>query len=163
MNDGLIMSIPLARERMKNVTINWSYPRLLANMWYDEQMNNIGLYYISRKFGTKETLLYIGQTYDCYYNRLASHNYWWLSYYRGNKYVRLGEVICKSVKSDEDMRQLIKDVEGALIYEMRDMLRENIMGIRSYSPRHLYRIMNTGYRGELSATVSMRDHCVEDV
>lgn len=155
---GVNMSGTSAGERLKKVTVNWSYPRLLDNMWYDEQLNNVGLYYISRKFGGKETLLYIGQTYDSYYRRLEAHDFNWMGYYRGEKYIRLGTVTYPENKSDSEMKQLIKDVESALIYDMRDVLKENYMGIKSYTPKHLYVITNEGYKGELNATVSMRDH-----
>lgn len=154
----MIMMDPLSRERLKDVTVEWSYPKTLDNLWYDDRIYDFGLYYISRKFGAKETLLYIGKTHDSYYNRLAAHQYNWLSNYRGKKYIRLGTVTYPVNKRDDEMKQLIKDVESALIYEMRDTLMQNTMGIGQYTPAHLYRVTNIGYRGELSAEVSMRDH-----
>lgn len=158
MGSGLIMTDMLARERLKNVTVAWAYPRHLDNLWYDEQLNNVGLYYISRKFGTRETLIYIGQTYDSYYNRLVAHDFNWLGNVRGKIFIRLGTIEYPANKTDDEMKLLIKDVEGALIFEMRDVLRNNVMGTKSYTPKHLYLITNTGYRGELSATVSMKEH-----
>lgn len=158
MSGGLIMTEALAGERLKKIAVEWSYPKLLNSMWYDDRLGGVGLYYISRKFGLKETLLYIGQTYNSYYNRLAAHDYTWLGDYRGKIYIRLGTVISPAGKSPDEEKQLIKDVESALIYEMRDVLRINVMGILSYTPKHLYSITNTGYRGELRASVSMSEH-----
>jgi hypothetical protein len=155
---GMVMSETLERERLKQVTVTWSYPKRLDNMWADERLHEVGLYYISRKFGVKETLLYIGQTYDSYYNRLVAHDYLWLHKYRGTKYIRLGTITYPANKSGEELRALIKDVESTLIYDMRDILIHNTMGRNTYAPKHLYAVANEGYRGELSAMVSMREH-----
>ena len=155
---GVNLSEILPGEHCKNVTVDWSYPKLLDNFWFDEQSGSYGLYYISRKFGQKETLLYIGQTYDNYYNRLVDHEYNWLGNYRGKKFIRCGSIVYPVNKADEELRQLIKDVEGMLIFEMRFSLQQNSMGIYSYTPKHLYKITNTGYKGELSPTVSMKNH-----
>ena len=155
---GVNLSNLIPGERLKSVSVEWKYPRLLDNFWYDEESGGYGLYYISRKFGNKETLLYIGQTYDSYYNRLICHDYNWLGNYRGKKYVRRGIITSPVRRTDEDARQLLKDIESMLIYEMRFLLQQNVMGVNSYKPSHLYSVTNTGYRGVLSAEISMRNH-----
>ncbi len=155
---SIIMSEPLLAERLKRVTVTWQYPMLFSHKRYDERVMDIGLYYISRKLGIWEYSLYIGQTADCFLNRLDSHDFHWLHRYRGRKYVRLGTITYPANKSFEEKKALIKDVEAALIYEMRDILYQNTMCMKSYEPKHLYVIKNEGYRGALSPVVSMREH-----
>ena len=36
---------------MKNVVIEWSYPKDIENILCDDTMQNVGLYYITRNFG----------------------------------------------------------------------------------------------------------------
>ena len=36
---------------MKNVVIEWSYPKDIENTLCDDTMQNVGLYYITRNFG----------------------------------------------------------------------------------------------------------------
>ena len=158
MNSGLITSELTENERQKKVTVKWSYPKLLATNWYSDDLKGKGLYYISRKFGRKETLLYIGQTFDSYYNRLIAHDWNWLGLYRGKKYFRLGSIIYPSNRSDEEMKQLLKDVESALIFGTAPTPKENSKSTISYTPKHLYIITNEGYRGELLETIAMREH-----
>ena len=155
---GINLSKIMPYEHLKKVTVDWSYPRLLDKLWYDEQLEGFGLYYISRKFGSKETLLYIGKTCNKFYIRLLAHDYNWLSDYRGKKYIRLGTITYPTNKTDDDLCQLIQDIENALIYEMRWSLIKNTKGMNGYTPKNLYIVTNTGYRGELSPTISMRSH-----
>lgn len=99
---------------IRNVTLEWSYPKLIDNILEDDRIYEKGIYCIYRRFGKNKTLLYIGKTADCFYNRITSHYENWINNYRGKKYVRLGIII--SPKNYED--DLIEDIEGALIYEM---------------------------------------------
>ena len=156
MSTGLIMSEIPDNERPKKVTVDWSKPRSLNKNWYDEILLGRGLYYLSRKFGKKETLLYIGQTFDCFYNRFIDHDWYWLHTYKGEKRFRLGSITYPTGKTDVEMKQLIKDVESVLIYMMKP--KENTMGIYSYTPKHLYVVSNTGFIGELPKTISMKEH-----
>ena len=145
-------------QRLKKVKIDWSYPKKLDNMWNDERLNDYGVYYISSKYKDKEKFLYIGQTYDSFYNRLVSHDFNWLNEYKGEKYIRLGYITYPpSINGDEAKKKIIKAVEAALIFDMRDIV-ENISGISSYTPEYWIKINNTGYRGELRETISMWEH-----
>ena len=47
---------------MRRVTIEWSYPMDIDNILLDERMQDIGIYYITRKFGKNVSNLYIGKT-----------------------------------------------------------------------------------------------------
>ena len=156
---GLVLNETLKNERLKRVTAEWSHPRQLEKNWYNELLWDNGLYYISRKFGSTETFLYIGQTSVAYVDRLSDHDWNWLHKYRGKKYFRLGTIIYPTRKTKDDMKQLIIDVESALIYETQPLNNEKAK--KSYNPKHLYIIENTGKRGELPRKVSMRNHIIE--
>ena len=137
--------------RIKTVKINWSYPVLYENIFSSIRVNEKGIYYLSRKFGDKETLLYIGKTSNSFYNRLNSHKYW-LNLYRGKLFVRLGIIISPKTYDDN----LITDVESALIYEMQPF--ENTDKTNGYYYLNECKIVNTGYRGLLPPVISMREH-----
>lgn len=141
--------------RLRNVEINWSKPMLYENSYYNERVDGKGLYYISRKFGGNEALLYIGKTYDCFFIRLLSHDENWLNKYRGTKYVRFG-TISSPIVDDEEFKILVKDVESALIYELNPV--HNTMSTKSYTLTYECRIRNSGYHGVLPLEINMRDH-----
>ena len=75
---------------MRRVTIEWSYPMDIDNILLDERMQDIGIYYITRKFGNNVSNLYIGKTIYSFGSRLESHRWFWTDNYRGRKEVRLG-------------------------------------------------------------------------
>ncbi|HZK02155.1 MAG TPA: hypothetical protein VFC96_04750 [Anaerovoracaceae bacterium] len=137
--------------RAKKVNIDWSYPRTYENIFYSPQIYDIGLHYLSRKYGNNETLLYIGKTSNSFYNRLNSHKYW-LNLYRGKLFVRLGIIISPKTYDDS----LITDVESALIYEMQPF--ENTDKTNGYYYLNECKIVNTGYRGLLPPVISMWEH-----
>ena len=137
--------------RIKTVKINWTYPVLYENIFSSIKVSEKGIYYLSRNFGDKETLLYIGKTSNSFYNRLNSHKYW-LNLYRGKLFVRLGIIISPKTYDDS----LITDVESALIYEMQPF--ENTDKTNGYYYLNECKIVNTGYRGLLPPVISMREH-----
>ena len=137
--------------RIKTVKINWTYPVLYENIFSSIKVSEKGIYYLSRNFGDKETLLYIGKTSNSFYNRLNSHKYW-LNLYRGKLFVRLGIIISPKTYDDS----LITDVESALIYEMQPF--ENTDKINGYYYLNECKIVNTGYRGLLPPVISMWEH-----
>ena len=145
--------------RPPQVTINWQYPCVIENILVDERIYERGVYYISRKFGRKETLLYIGKTYVRFRNRLLSHiENEKFSDYRGKLFIRLGFVAPSMSKTEDELRTLIDDIERGLIFEMRDFLPENQKGKSSYTPTKFYTITNKGFRGFLPTTIIMREH-----
>ena len=137
--------------RIKTVKIYWTYPVLYENIFSSIKVSEKGIYYLSRNFGDKETLLYIGKTSNSFYNRLNSHKYW-LNLYRGKLFVRLGIIISPKTYDDS----LITDVESALIYEMQPF--ENTDKTNGYYYLNECKIVNTGYRGLLPPVISMRGH-----
>lgn len=138
--------------RLKTITLKWSYPILYQNIFaYTDRMQEKGIYYLSRKFGNTETLLYIGKTNNNFCNRLSSHESW-LNEYRGKIYVRLGIIISPQIYDDS----VITDVESALIYELKPV--DNTDKTKSYCYTNELKIINAGNKGVLPDVVSIRDH-----
>ena len=146
--------------RLRNVTIHWDYPKKLDNLWYDDRIGNYGLYYISRKINIspkpKETLLYIGQTSNSFWERLNAHYYDWMFDHKGEKFVRLGRITSPELKNNEELKLLIKDVESALIYDSQP--KQNRKCKNRYGYYNYCYIINKGKRGNLKPTISMKDH-----
>ncbi|MBU5428413.1 hypothetical protein KQI41_18650 [Tissierella pigra] len=136
---------------VKTIKIHWSYPIIYQNIFYSDGIYGKGIYYISRKFGNNETLLYIGKTSSSFYNRLSCHKYW-IDQYRGKVFIRLGEIISPKCCNDG----IITDVESTLIYEMKPI--ENTDKINGYYYSNLCKIINTGYKGILPTIITMEDH-----
>jgi hypothetical protein len=152
----------LLNERLKRVVIEWSYPKTYDRMWRDDRIYDFGLYYITahrvRCRVRMEESLYIGQTSISFESRFIEHDENWFHEIRGQKYIRLGKITYPTRSTRGMTKTVIHDVERALIYDMGTVLRQNIMGINSYSPNHLYTIANNGFRGGLQKVISMRDH-----
>ena len=142
---------------MRKIVIDWSYPMDIDNILNDERMYDIGIYYITRKFGSKISDLYIGKTTYSYKSRLERHRWYWLDNYRGKKYVRLGTIVSPKRISEENMRQLINDAEATLIFCCEKQLIHNIMCKKSCNPSQRLHIFNTGRRGNLPAEVYISD------
>lgn len=136
--------------RIKTIKVNWSYPILYENIFSYGKIYEKGIYYLSRKFGNNETLLYIGKTNNSFFNRLYCHSDW-LSEYRGKILVRLGIII--SPKNYDD--SLITDIESAIIYKLKPI--ENTDKIKSYTYYNECKILNIGYKGVLPSVLSMRE------
>lgn len=142
---------------MKRVTIEWSYPMDIDHILQDERMQDIGIYYITRKFGKRVSNLYIGKTIYSFGSRLESHRWFWMDDYRGKKEVRLGTIVKPKHISDEELVPLISDVEATLIYLMRDSLIHNKKCTLSCNPSQRIKITNVGYRGDLPAEMYIND------
>ena len=146
--------------RLRKVTIHWDYPKKLDNMWYDDRIGDFGLYYISRKIYVtpqpKETLLYIGQTNNTFWERLNAHYYDWMPNHKGEKFVRLGRITRPEIKDNKELKLLIKDVESALIYDSQP--KQNRKCKNRYGYYNYCTIINKGKRGNLNQVISMKDH-----
>lgn len=142
---------------MKKVVIDWSYPMEINRILSDGRMSDIGIYYITRTFGSKISDLYIGKTTYGYKSRLESHWWNWLDNYRGKKSVRLGTIVKPKRLSDEDRKQLINDVEMTLIFCCRNQLIQNTMCKKTCNPSQRLHIFNTGRRGNLPAEIYIPD------
>lgn len=136
---------------IRNITLEWSYPKRLENIFDDERVYDKGIYCIYRRFGGNDTLIYIGKTKDSFFNRLSCHCENWINKYRGEKFVRLGVIVSPQVYDD----QIIEDVESALIYEMQPL--HNTDKCKTYHYTYECKVKNTRYRGHLPEEVSMRE------
>ena len=142
---------------MRRVTIEWSYPMDIDNILLDERMQDIGIYYTTRKFGNNVSNMYIGKTIDCFGSRLESHRWFWTDDYRGRKEVRLGTIVKPNYLNNEELYQLISDVEATLIYLMSDSLIHNNKCTLSCNPSQRIKITNIGYRGDLPPEMYIKD------
>ena len=143
--------------QMRRVTIEWSYPMDIDNILLDERMQDIGIYYITRKFGNNVSNMYIGKTIDCFGSRLESHRWFGVDDYRGRKEVRLGTIVKPKYLNNEELYQLISDVEATLIYLMSDSLIHNNKCTLSCNPSQRIKITNIGYRGDLPPEMYIKD------
>ena len=142
---------------MRRVTIDWSYPKEIDSILQDVRMQDIGIYYITRKFGHSVSNLYIGKTIYSFQSRLESHRWFWTDNYRGRKEVRLGTIVKPKYIETEDLYQLISDVEATLIYLMSDTLIHNSKCTVSCNPSQRLLITNTGWRGDLPEEMYISD------
>ena len=137
--------------RHKTAEIYWHYPKSIYSITKDPQYDGyLGVYAIYRKFGVNETLLYIGKADKCSVrSRLKEHLKYWLSSYRGDKIVRIGEIL----KPYPLLSEHIEDIESGLIYETQPIV--NVSKRATYFCCNFHNILNTGYRGRLPRNISM--------
>lgn len=137
----------------KEITIKWSYPKEFDSVLGSQAVEGVGIYYISRIFGDKETLLYIGKSTASFRSRLKNHKEEWLDSYKGTKYVRLGTIVEPKNLSAYDMAGYINDAEKTIIFYMKEIekheLKANVTSTRSTYVIEDFIINNIGYRGEL--------------
>lgn len=141
----------------KRITLKWSYPIEFNNILEKDSMNDIGIYYISRKFGNSESILYIGKTIDKFKHRLKDHDKKWLDTYRGRKYVRLGRIVSPKNISENDLYQLINDAEKTIIFYLSNLdehkLIANVVSTKSSKFDYTLKIENIGFKGQLPGEI----------
>lgn len=129
---------------MRTVKLYWSTPIEIENFFESEDCKDIGIYYITRKYGRKETPLYIGMTSDKFSSRMKSHEHW-LKEYRGKILIRLGRIISPNWYEWDDYKKLIHEIESILIYSMRDDIIENTSNTKSVNVSKDTLIINFGH------------------
>lgn len=144
--------------KYRRITIEWSYPIEINNILLKDCMSDIGIYYISRKFGEKESILYIGKSIHNFGSRLNKHKQEWLDTYRGRKYVRLGRIVRPKNISEEELKELINDAERTLIFYTSQIdnnheLVANVVSTQSTTFNNILKITNIGYRGQLESEI----------
>lgn len=151
--------------KYKRITIEWSYPIEINSILQKECMNDIGIYYISRKFGEKQSILYIGKTTYSFWSRLESHKEYWLDSYRGKKYVRLGRIIHPNNISEQELKELINDAERTIIFYLSNIdgheLVANVVSTKSTNFDNILWITNVGYRGQLPSELFISEDMLE--
>lgn len=107
------------------ITVTWSEESLIDEAWDDSNIDESGLYFITRKYirngFEKESLLYVGVTTRNFYTRLSEHlrsNAEWSQAY-GRKYIRFGTV--NIYKLDiYDYFKLLTDIESQIIQDLEE-------------------------------------------
>lgn len=144
--------------RSKIVRVHWADPRPIDDVISSLPEDEIGLYYITRRFNGKESSLYIGESISSIKNRLLSHKNWVHGYSHSQIYVRIGRIVYPK----SNITIAIQHAEKALIYEHGQygtgILIENTVSTNSYSYTDVYKIINEGNRFELLPEVDMQNH-----
>lgn len=137
------------------IRINWNQAMQLDEAIKSNLSNTQGLYYLSRVFGNHETSLYLGiaTKNNTIKHRLRGHRDTWLKLYRGQIYVRIGQII---YPRNPDAA-IINHAESAIIYEQKDVFFENTSKTKSYTYTEQYRIENEGDIFELKPVIRMHD------
>lgn len=151
--------------KYKRITIEWSYPIEINSILQKECMNDVGIYYISRKFGKKQSILYIGKTTYNFRSRLESHKEFWLDTYRGKKFVRLGKIVSPKNISEDELKELINDAERTIIFYLSNIdeheLIANISSTQTTQFDNTLKITNIGYRGQLPEELFITEDMLE--
>ena len=116
----------------------------------------VGLYQITRVFGSYESLLYIGIVWSdtrTFRIRMEEHRKDWLGQLRGINY-RFATIT--PLRGLSRTRQLVEEIEGALVFQTEPP--ENTSKVSSYSIRHDLVIINRGNRGMLPKFVDTTRH-----
>ncbi len=139
------------------VELHWSYPKTWDSALASIEAQGNGVYQISRVFGGVERLLYIGivaSANRCFEQRMHEHRKEWLFAKRGAMQLRFGAVL--PLEQLRLSRQLIEEVEGALVFQMEPP--ENTSKISSYTIRRDFVLFNTGNRGTLPKEIDTSNH-----
>jgi hypothetical protein len=131
------------------VLINWFGPYTLESLYKREAALDNGIYAIYRRFGNKETLLYIGKTERNILQRINEHEKDWLFNVKGHIIVRIGKIV-SSTKNRFSSKRL-SDVESLLI--VWHCPPENTSCTVFYRGRFNLEIINTGRRGIIDKSV----------
>lgn len=131
---------------MQTATLTWHGPYSFDRILNYDIAYNKGIYAISRIWGGKETLLYIGSTKRTLYQRIYEHS-WWFPDIRGKIRIRFG-ILDLSEGQRFSLRKL-KDIEALLIAWHRPC--ENTMNYHYYYGRFYLTVINKGRRGVVIA------------
>jgi redox-sensitive bicupin YhaK (pirin superfamily) len=143
--------------KVKNIKIEWTYPVNYNKSLKHYLSSENGLYQISRLFGKKETLIYIGIVKSpnrTFKQRLKEHHKYWMQNYRGVIKIRFG--IIQGKQGLQINPQLIEDAESVLIYELKPF--ENTQKTRSYFIKKDLQVESIGRRGFSPKVVSSCTH-----
>lgn len=120
------------------------------------QISEIGIYQITRVWGNREKLLYIGIVWSDsrkFINRVKEHREYWLGEFKGVTYRFAHVVPARGLVRD---RALVEEIEGALINELRPP--HNDRKHVSYSLRSDLNIISLGARGAVPRRIDTGTH-----
>lgn len=138
---------------MELVTIHWHGPYRVDNLALHDITLETGIYAISRIFGGRESLLYIGQTLRDFEKRIGEHRRDWLNFERGQILIRCGTLEFESGRRYS--KRKLNDVESLLIQWHKPP--RNTRDMKWYRGREFLSVLNSGRRGLLDHHVSAEE------
>jgi hypothetical protein len=135
------------------VVVKWSGPYKLESIHKQEKAFSNGIYAIYRRYGNKESLLYIGKTERSIAQRIKEHEKDWLFHIKGQILIRVGTLVYSANNRFSSKR--LNDVEALLITS--HCPPENTSCAVYYRGRFNLKIINIGRRGLIDKQVSAED------
>ena len=132
------------------IIVNWTDEVHIDESWDSENVEEYGLYFISRKYvrnGVEKLKpLYIGITTRTFYQRLSEHyrcDSRWVEAY-GRKYIKFGKI--HIYREDKyDLKSLLTDVESMIIEEVEEKHQNELLNVQqknSYNYHYNLEIMH---------------------
>ena len=139
---------------MREIEIDWKYPRDYCNIDEHPFADCLGLYYISRIWGGKETVIYVGETLQAFKERIKQHNRCSDKYTqtRGKLIVRLGTIPNSFNFGNMNKKHFMMTLESAIIQNIKDKEGVRLFNnrqVKKYTYHYDLDIHNTGYRGKI--------------
>ncbi|MEA4926626.1 MAG: GIY-YIG nuclease family protein [Syntrophomonadaceae bacterium] len=134
----------------QTINIRWQGPYHINGISLYFKDYSPCIYAISRKWGSKENLLYIGRTSRDLRQRIKEHN--WLNEAKGI-FIRRGTIELKPNQKWSD--KLFHDIEALLITTLKPP--ENTQNTQFYCGRDGLDINNCGHHGPIKKYVSTDD------
>lgn len=126
------------------ITLKWEKPVPIIDAIDDPSYITSGIYCIIRKYGKTMNLYYIGKSAGVgVKSRLKSHLESTVNGKKGEKLVSFARV-SKSDVGCLDLKQVIDDIESALIYKCQP--EYNIQKKASFKPKYKFVIKNSGHK-----------------
>ena len=113
---------------MRNIEIYWTYPRDYNNIGDHPLGDCLGIYYISRVWGGKETAIYVGKTLQAFKTRMYQHDLDGDDYTtkRGRLKIRLGTIPQSFNFGRLNKDHFILTLESAIIQNIKDKSGVNL-------------------------------------
>lgn len=135
---------------MRNIEIYWTYPRNYSDIGAHPFGDCLGIYYISRVWGGKETAIYVGKTLQAFKTRMYQHDCNCDEYTvkRGQLRIRLGTISQSFNFGRLNKDHFILTLESAIIQNVKDKAGVNLCNKRQVNQYSFYydlQIKNTGF------------------
>lgn len=135
---------------MRNIEIYWTYPRDYNNIGDHPWGDCLGIYYISRVWGGKETAIYVGKTLQAFKTRMYQHDLDGDDYTtkRGRLKIRLGTIPQSFNFGRLNKDHFILTLESAIIQNIKDKSGVNLCNKKQLNQCSYYydlQIKSTGF------------------
>jgi len=143
------------------ITLKWEKPRPIDEVIDDPEAIAPGVYYITRQYGDKVSMYYIGKTSGSGVKaRLKEHAKTTATNCKGKKMVSFARISRDAaLMVGNDHKTVIDDVESVLIYSSQ--AEYNIQKKSSFKTKYQFILKNTGSKGSLKASLNTMDLLVE--